>query len=229
MDSIVYNADCMEIMREIDDKSIDLVVADPPYGIGAERQHFEGFGWVLRDKKNWDKKSPDELFFKELFRVSKNQIIWGANYFSNYLPPSMGWIFWNKVQRDFSLADGELAYSSFDVALKCFDYARGNAKGFAPGIAKHERHNLNIHPTQKPVALYLWLMKNYAKPGDSIFDPMMGSQSSRIAAHRAGLDYIGCEIDKDYFDAGCRRFEIESAQTSIFTETGPGWEQGKLM
>ena len=196
--------DCMEFMRGLPDGFFDLVIADPPYGIGAENHAGKkNNGWTQWDKKEWDSKTPSKSFFSELERVSKNQIIWGGNYFE--LKPSQGWILWDKGQRDFSLADGELAWTSFDRALRVFDFSR--AKALSDG---------KIHPTQKPVAIYKWLLTNYAKPGHKIFDPMMGSQSSRIAAWDMGFDYYGCELDADYYRDGEARFKAHTAKPVLF-------------
>ena len=146
-------------------------------------------------------------YFRELFRVSKDQIIWGANYYPGHLPKSMGWIFWDKGQRDFSLADGELAFSSFDRALRVFTYSRGQMQ------ADGER----IHQTQKPVALYRWLLENYAKPGQRILDTHLGSGSHAIAAHYFGAHLTACEIDPDYYAAAMVRIKRETSQQTLFT------------
>ena len=192
MISEVYNIDCMEFMKSIPNKYFDLACADPNYGIGIAanpvRQKFE--------KKDWDNKTPDKWFFDELFRISKNQIIWGGNYFG--LPPNKHFLIWDKMQPfDFSLAMCEYAWSSFDSPAKMFrQHVSSNGEK-------------KIHPTQKSVALYAWIFKNYVKEGETIFDPMIGSGSSRIAAYKLGFDFYGCEIDKDYFDAQEKRFASE--------------------
>jgi len=199
-ESNAFLTDCMEYMKTVPDKFFELAIVDPPYGIGAENHAGNADnGWKQWDKKSWDNAIPTAEYFGELFRVSKSQIIWGGNYFANLLPNSQGWIFWDKGQRDFSLADGELCWTSFKKSLRVFEMARAKANA-SIGYEK-------IHPTQKPVALYRWILKNYAKPGDKIFDSHMGSQSSRIAAYDMGFDYWGCEIDKDYYEQGCQRFE----------------------
>ena len=153
---------------------------------------------VVHQKKEWDNCIPDKIYFDELKRVSKNQIIWGGNYFVEYLKPSMGWIYWDKfIGGDFS--DGELAYSSFQRALRKFAYSyHGDTKG----------GHLRIHPTQKPVALYRWLLQHYAKPGDTIIDTHVGSASSLIACEWEGFfDYVGFELDKDYYHDAKDRLE----------------------
>ena len=190
MNNIVYNTDCLSYMRELPDKYFDLACADPPYGISISSNPVR----QAHERKSWDCQVPDKEFFDELFRVSKNQIIWGGNYFG--LPPNKHFLIWDKMQPfDFSLAMCEYAWSSFDSPAKMFrQHVSSNGEK-------------KIHPTQKPVELYAWILRNYAKDGDLIFDPMMGSQSSRIAAYKMGFDYVGCELDKEYFDKGCERFE----------------------
>jgi site-specific DNA-methyltransferase (adenine-specific) len=204
--SEVYNMDCMEYMSMCDDMQFDLAIVDPPYGIkedGHCRTRLKHNNNVKHTKKYWDNSRPQQEYWKELFRVSKNQIVFGANYFTEYLPPSMGWIYWDKkIGGDFS--DGELAFTSFDRALKSFTFWNGNN-----GIAR-------IHPTQKPVQLYKWLLKNYAKEGDKILDTHLGSGSSRIACYDGGFDFYGTELDKEYFDASVKRFEIYKSQGKLF-------------
>lgn len=200
--------DCMDLIRETPDKFYDLCICDPPYGIGAENHAGkQENGWNQWEKKSWDSKRPGKEYFNEIRRVSKHQIIWGANYYPEHLIPSMGWIFWDKGQRDFSLADGELAFSSFDRAMRVFDCSRG----------KSNSEDKKIHPTQKPVALYKWLLTNYAKPGQRILDTHMGSGSIAIACHYFGAHLTACEIDEDYFKAACERIERETRQTDFFT------------
>ena len=192
--SEVRNCDCVAYMRELPDKYFDLAIADPNYGIGiasnpVRQMHMYG------EKKTWDETIPTSEFFDELFRVSKNQIIWGGNYFG--LPPNKHFLIWDKMQPfDLTLAMCEYAWSSFNKPAKMLKLSIQTEKE-------------KIHVTQKPVALYAWILKNYAQAGDKIFDPMMGSQSSRIAAYKMGFDYWGCELDKDYFDAGNKRFASE--------------------
>lgn len=192
----------MDFMRQFPDGYFNLGVIDPPYGIGRDGQKkgtSKHGGRKAHDFKGWDSYAPDALFFAELRRVTKNQIIWGANYFSEYLPPSMGWILWDKGQRIMQ-SDGELAFTSFERALRVVTINR--VELLKDGT---------IHPTQKPIALYEWLLRNYAKPGDKILDTHMGSQSSRIAAYKLGFDYWGSELDAGYFRDGCARFEKEIA------------------
>lgn len=214
MISEVHNIDCLEFMQGLPDKYFSLAIVDPPYGIGEDggdkKRTRKGKNYkkvVTHKKKNWDCDVPNEEYFNELCRVSQNQIIWGANYFVQFLKPSMGWVFWDKIiGGDFS--DGELAYTSFDRALRQFTYSyHGDTKG------GHTR----IHPTQKPIALYTWLLQNYAKQGDTIFDSHMGSQSSRIAAHDLGFDFVGCELDKEYFEQGNKRYKEHISKAKLFT------------
>lgn len=202
-----FNRDCLAAMREMPYKAFDLAVVDPPYGIGDK---FKGgktgkmnFNEVVN--KGWDTAPPPE-YFKELFRVSKKAIIWGGNYFD--LPPSRCFIVWDKgISEDFSLAMCEMAWCSFD----------GLAKIVRIVVPKD---GSKIHPTQKPVALYRWIFSRYAKPGDKILDTHLGSGSSRIAAYDAGLDFVGYEIDKTYFDLQEERFAKHTAQQNLFLQEG---------
>jgi site-specific DNA-methyltransferase (adenine-specific) len=201
----ILNTDCMEYMKGLEDNAFELAIVDPPYGLGQDGGQFrdrKGGGHRVLAKKNWDSCTPKPEYFLELKRVSFNQIIWGANHFSSFFDSSSsGWIYWNKLMGgDFS--DGELAYTSFSKALKSFTYC--NKRGGA------------IHPTQKPVKLYEWLLSNYAKEGDRILDTHLGSGSSAIAAHYSGFDFVGCELDEDYFKAAEARFDKETAQLDIF-------------
>jgi site-specific DNA-methyltransferase (adenine-specific) len=214
-----FNEDCMEVMARYPDKWFDLACVDPEYGINAANLfggelRKSGKGCALKTafvKKNWDVKRPNKYYFIELERVSKNRIIWGANYFSDLLPPSMGWIVWDKDNGTTKFSDCELAFSSFDVALRKFTFTWN---GMLQGDMKNKE--LRIHPTQKPVKLYDWLLQNYAKPGQRILDTHGGSMSSAIAAHYFGCDMVICELDKDYFDAGVNRFNLATAQTTLF-------------
>ena len=197
----IYNQDCLEFMRSLPDNFFDLVITDPPYGIdygkllkgkGDGNGGIDKNGWRNWDNPEWDESRPNEEVFIEILRVSKNQVIWGGNYFIDYLKPSMCWLVWNKGQRGFSLADGELAWTSFDKAMRIFDYSRAK---FLNDI-----NEKRVHPTQKPVKLGYWILNKLAKEGDLIFDPFAGSGSFLLACKHKGFDFIGCEIDKDYFD-----------------------------
>lgn len=187
--------DCMDYMRGFPDKFFELAVVDPPYGIDVNMNIGRRKGDKRKHTiKGWDNQSPDAEYFEQLRRVSKDQIIWGGNHF--FLSASRGWIYWDKmISGDVDFSDGELAWTSFDRNLKAISLRVQNGS--------LDR----IHPTQKPIALYEWLLKNYAKPGDKILDTHLGSQSSRIAAYKLGFDFYGTEIDADYFSEGCARFE----------------------
>lgn len=209
MISEVRNIDCMIGMKDYPDKYFDLAIVDPPYGLGenggnVSRHHSQ----KKYTKKNWDNATPDKSYFEELFRVSRNQIVWGANHFISKMPfDSPCWIFWDK-DRYGDFADGELAWSSFETAVR---YYKFTWDGF-----RKEIHEERFHPTQKPTSLYKYLLKNYAQPGDKILDTHLGSGSSRIAAYEMGFDFIGYEIDKDYFEAQEKRFAQHKAQLKLF-------------
>ena len=200
--NVAYNMDCMEYMRDLPDKAFDLAVVDPPYRNQSENQPTKD---MRKNGKMFcfgDKPKPE--YFQELFRVSKNQIIWGANNFC--LPPCKGFLVWRKtnIPENFTMSMAEFAWVSEGLGTisKIFDFS-------ASGQSR-------IHPTQKPVALYAWIFSRYAKPGDKILDTHLGSGSSRIAAYDAGLDFVGCEIDKDYFKAQEERYKSNIAQMSLF-------------
>ena len=217
-ESKVFNIDCVEYMKSLPDKAFDLAIVDPPYGIGFgkyNRANRDSDGNTCRANKykqgEWDEDIPSESFFDELQRVSKNQIIWGGNYFPTlWRFGCKGFIFWYKQNPVNNFADGEMAWTSFNSVAKCFDYRYyGNLQGNSVA-------DIKIHPTQKPVALYEWLLMNYAKEGDRILDTHLGSGSSRIACHKLGFDFVGCEIDKDYFEAQNERFKLETSQKTLF-------------
>ena len=204
----LIHGDCMDYMKDLPDNVFDLAIVDPPYGINFAKTHT-GKGWVVRESKDWDKNVPGQKYFDKLFKVSKNQIIFGANYMTQFLPPSQGWIFWDKGQRDFSLADGELAFSSFDRALRVFKFTRSQMQS--------EYNGNKFHPTTKPTTLYKWLLKNYATPDMKIIDTHLGSGSSAIAAWEYKCkEFVGIEIDKEYYDAGVKRFKNHIAQKKLF-------------
>jgi len=199
----VHLIDCMEFMKGVPDKYYELAIVDPPYGIDINSSgrlgHYGGKGKV------WDSCVPDKAYFKELKRISQNSIIWGGNYFS--LPPTRCFLIWDKQQPvGVSFADCEMAWTSFKESAKTFRMRPQNADSDG-----------RIHPTQKPVALYKWLLKNYAKPNDKIFDSHVGSGSIRIACHDMGFDFTGCEIDKDYWEAQEERYNIHVQQADLFT------------
>ena len=204
--SEVFLMDCMEGMKQYPNDYFDLAVVDPPFGIGAEN-HAGNVknGWTQWEKKKWDKNIPESEYFIELLRVSKNQIVWGGNYMTYFLPPKMCWLIWDKGQRDFSLADGEMAWTSFDKAMRIKTIHRATAN-----------QESKIHPTQKPVALYDWIFKRYASEGQKILDTHLGSQSSRISANKNKLHFTGFELDPDYFRDGNKRYEDHVSQLTLF-------------
>ena len=210
----------MEYMKTVPDKYYELAIVDPPYGIGAGNVERGGTQRgkactksKVYEKKDWDSNAPDKPYFNELIRISKNQIIWGGNYFANNLNPSSCWIFWDKDNGENRYADGELAWTSFTTSVRKFKYRWAGMLQEKMGISKEER----IHPTQKPVALYKWLLKNYAKTGDKIFDSHVGSGSSRIACYDMGFDFTGCELDKDYYWAQEARYDTHIMQGDLFS------------
>ena len=211
--SIAEHADCMDFMEGFPDKFFDLAIVDIPYGNtcslsggNATKDGFKDYWSKITGKGHWNN-LPDRSYFDELFRITKNQIMWGANHFTSFLPHSSGWVFWDKGQRNFSFSDGELAFTSFNCKLKVLDLPRA-----------YLQKEFRIHPTQKPVELYKWLLVNYAKKGDKILDTHLGSQSSRIAAWDLGFDFWGCELDKDYFQQGNKRFQDHIKQPNMLNE-----------
>jgi len=204
----ILNIDCMEYMKGLPDKAFDLAIVDPPYGISVNMNagRKKTAAAKKRDNKKWDSVSPSSDYFNELFRVSKNQVIWGGNYFQ--LPLTGAWIFWDKcVAAEASFSDGELAWRSFgNTLVKCV----------IPWSGFIGSDGLRIHPTQKPVKLYEWLLTNYAKQGDKILDTHLGSGSSAIAAHNMGFEFVGTELDADYFKAAQERFNSHIMQQRMF-------------
>lgn len=209
MISETYNMDCMEYMRQFPDKHFELCIVDPPYGIGVNKMTLgNGKNKVNRGNSDWDNQPPSVEYFIELKRVAKNQIIWGANHFISRMPwDSSCWVFWDKGTGSNDFADGEMAWTSFDSTVRKY------FKSWVGANAKDE--SKRFHPTQKPVALYKWLLSNYAKPGDKILDTHLGSGSSRIAAYDMGFDFYATELDKDYFDAQEKRFQNFKAQLKL--------------
>jgi len=203
------NCDNIELMKEFEDNYFDLAIVDPPYGI--KRDGHTGVNaknkihnWKKYEFKGWDSERPTAEYWKQLFRVSKNQIIFGANYFTEYLPPSMGWIFWDKGQ-ELTMSDGELIFTSFDKAMRRKIINRASA-----------REDGMIHPTQKPIQIYKFCL-DYAKATKDwrILDTHLGSGSSAIACHYLGCDFVGCEIDKAYFDDAVKRIKERTSQVAI--------------
>ena len=213
--SEVYNMDCIAGMKEYPDKYFDLAIVDPPYGINIAKNGTVGGNNLSKQKdygaKSWDNEPPKVEYFLELFRVSKNQIIWGANHFISRMPyDSSCWIVWDKNNSG-NFADCELAWTSFKSTVRKYKYTWN-------GMLQQDMKNKEerIHPTQKPKDLYRWILDNYAKQGDKILDTHLGSGSSRIAAYRNGFDFVGFEIDKDYFEAQEKRFKTELMQPRLF-------------
>ena len=206
--------DCMDFMRDKPDKYYDLAIVDPPYGINFAKT-YTGKGWIVRESKDWDKSPPDKKYFDELFRVSKNQIIWGGNYFLDFLGYCKAPIIWDKLNGESLYADGEFAWTrgkDLKRNLKIFRHK------WCGAFKDSERGNININPCQKPVALYKWLLQNYTKPGQTIFDSHVGSGSIRIACHDMGFDFEGCELDPDYWQAQEDRFNTHAAQGELFNK-----------
>ena len=213
-DATLYLADCMDIMRDMPDKAFDLAIVDPPYGVGCgigERSFNAGYKMPYNGK-TWDSTRPPPMYFEELMRVSENQIIWGGNYFSDLLPASRCWIFWDKLKAVDNYADGELAWTSFDKNTKKFTYMLNGNVGREP---------YTIHPTQKPVALYKWLLSRYAKPGDTILDTHGGSGSSVIACLDMGYSITWIEKDEDYYNAALKRIKDFAAQPKLPLDDTP--------
>lgn len=201
--SLVINCDCNELMSYVNDKEFDLACVDPPYGVGMDGNN--NWSGSKHEVKGWDKESPEYEYFNQLARISKDQIVWGANHFMDKISKgSPCWIVWDKKNDGFSFADAELAWTSFDTAVRFFRFHRS------------EQTDSRIHPTQKPVKLYEWLLTNYAKPGQKIFDSHMGSGSSAIACNNLGFEFVGCELDPDYFEAACKRIEHHARQERLF-------------
>lgn len=207
---IAYCMDCMDFMKLLPDKAFDLAIVDPPYGISiaenmGKRKKNSTYEIKKRVVQKWDAAPPLQGYFKELFRVSKQQIIWGGNYFE--LPPCKGFIIWQKpgISEEVSFAMCEFAWTSFDITAK---------------VVSVNREQDRIHPTQKPVDLYKWLLHRFAKPGDKILDTHLGSGSSRIAAHEMGYDFVGTEIDKRFFALQEERFKQACEQQSLFEVDG---------
>jgi site-specific DNA-methyltransferase (adenine-specific) len=209
----LYNMDCMELLKNTEDNYYDLAIVDPPY-----MDNFNTDNWVATNAKQKDYKNrqqtltnnkPNKEYFNQLIRVSKNQIIWGGNYF--LLPVSRGWVFWLKNQSDNYFSDGELAWTSFDRILKCFNFMWS---GMLQGDMKNKESK--IHPTQKPVKLYEWILQNYAKEGDKILDTHLGSGSIAIACNRLKYELTACELDNEYFEASVKRYKEQTSQIQMF-------------
>ena len=210
------NMDCLEAMKQMDDNEFDLSIVDPPYGIGINKQSQGKGGGVAKKiqytKKNWDSSAPQKQYFNELIRVSKNQIVWGANHFISKIPfDSSCWIVWDKDNGNTDFADCELAWTSFKTSVRKFKWKW-------QGMLQQDMKNkeIRIHPTQKPVKLYEWLLDNYANEGDKILDTHLGSGSIALACHNRGFDLTGFEIDKEYFDNAVERLRVHQSQLTMF-------------
>ena len=214
----LYRGDCMDVLQQYPDGYFDLAIVDPPYGINIG-DNKSGMGRRKGNKKatydmgEWDSSAPDEAYFVELIRVSKHQIIWGANHFIDMIPKrSACWIVWDKLfSNDVSFAAVELAWTSFS----------STAKKFSMSPLQDDR----IHPTQKPIKLYEWLLANYAKPGQRVLDTHLGSGSHAIAANRAKFEFVGCEVDPGYFARSLERIRLDASQVSLFSPEQPRAEQ----
>ena len=201
----MMHRDCMDYMATLPDKAFELSCVDPPYGIGADNMTGGAGKNKQWDKgKNWDSGVPDKSYFNELFRVSKNQIILGGNYFFDFLPSTKSYMIWDKQNDARDFAESEFAWSSFDEVARTLRMRPMNMDGG------------KIHPTQKPVALYKWLLSRYAKPGDKILDTHGGSGSICIACHDLGFDLTWMELDVDYYKDACKRYKDHAAQTVLF-------------
>ena len=216
MKSEVYNIDCMQYMESLPDNYFDLAIIDPPYGLGEDglSNHNRGCKAIAKKYKisTWDKTPVKKNILEEVIRVSKNQIFWGANHYISRIPfDSSCWLVWDKDNGKTDFADCEIAYTSFKTAIRKFKF---KWQGMIQGNMKNKE--IRIHPTQKPIALYKWILKNYAKPGNLIFDSHLGSGSSRIAAYDLGFDFYGTELDIDYFNDSQERFKNHVANGSLF-------------
>lgn len=214
--SEVYNMDCVAGMKEYPDKYFDLAIVDPPYGIGEDGKSNHSRGKVAKAKKytpkEWDKETPSIEYFTELFRVSKDQIIWGGNYFLDKIQlPASCMIVWDKDNGDNDFADCELAWTSLDSAVRKFKFRWA---GMLQGNMKDKE--TRIHPTQKPVALYSWILSRYSEQHFKILDTHLGSGSARIASYNAKLHFVAFEKDKEYFDNQEKRFNEYKSQLTIF-------------
>jgi len=217
----LYNLDSEQAIKQIPDKFFELAIIDPPYGIGEDgsKNHTRSKIVVSKNYKSYagkDQKPPDSNYFKELFRISKNQVIFGANHFISRIPyDSSCWIVWDKENGNNDYADCELAWTSFKSAVRIF---RFRWQGMLQGDMKHKENR--IHPNQKPVALYQWIISKFAEPGDKIIDTHAGSGSCLVAAYKTQHDFLGFELDEEYFTKADQRIREEMAQISIFDFLG---------
>ena len=226
-----HNADCMDIMKQYPDKYFDLAIVDPPYGINAGKRvgttykegvlkNKKGFGNnKLYKSKKWDNETPNKEYWDELFRISKNQIVWGGNYFTSFLPESRGWIYWDKKLLNSQIdnySDGELAWTSFDCVLRKVTY-----DWIGLGYCNSTEKQTRIHPTQKPIYVYSWILSKYVSNGAKILDTHLGSGSIAIAIDKANkldnmnLEFVGVELDTEYYNAALNRFRLTHAQSCL--------------
>ena len=206
---MITNEDNMILMARYEDNHFDLAIVDPPYGIDVTKMTLgNGKKKINRGASHWDSATPTKKYFKELRRVSANQIVWGANYMTENLPPSMGWVYWDKGTGKNDFSDGELAYTSFNRALRAYkiSWVGANANNGTP----------RIHPTEKPIQLYERLLMNYAKEGDKILDTHLGSGSIAIACHNLGYDLTACELDTEYYEKAMERINNHKRQIRMF-------------
>ena len=214
----LIHGDSLQALKGYADNHFDVAIADPPYGIEMAKttnipNPKKGFrGNKIHDKKDWDNEIPPNEYFNEVQRVSKNQIIWGGNYFTEHLKPTKAWIFWSKKEtktQGSNFSDGEMAWTSFKKVTRLYEY------GWI-GIDYCNKNENKIHPTQKPVQLYKWLLENYTNENDLILDTHLGSGSIAIACHYMKRNLIGYEIDKEYYDAACKRFKEQTSQQALW-------------
>jgi site-specific DNA-methyltransferase (adenine-specific) len=206
----ITNEDNMALMARYPDNYFDLAIVDPPYGIGIDGQKKNinknpKHNRKEHSKKSWDSSIPTKEYFEELFRVSANQIVWGGNYFTEYLKPTKAWIFWYKGQNDLTMSDGEMAWTSFKTVTRQIEINR----------AQLNMQN-TFHPTEKPYKLYKWLLDKYGKQGDKILDTHLGSGSIAIACHDYGFNLTACELDTEYYEKAIERINNHVKQLKLF-------------
>lgn len=227
LENRIINADCLDIMKQLPDKCIDLVLTDPPYGIkmakntnivskvDSEGKNKKGFYQKeIHQTKEWDNKRPEKIFFDEMMRVSKNQIIFGGNYFADMLKPSRGWIVWDKKEHETqgkNFADCELAWTSFDKNIKKYTFG-----WIGLDYINNRKNEIKIHPTQKPSELFGMILRDYTKEGDIVFDPFSGSGTTAIACYNLKRKFLCVEKDFDYWKASCKRLEDHQRQGVLF-------------
>ena len=221
--NVVYNEDCIQVMKRYPNKFFDLAVVDPPYGIGIANRtgsigQRKGQGRLTSySKKEWDNSVPTAEYWSELFRVSKNQIVFGANYFTNYLPPSKCWFIWDKRQPEgVSFAMVELIYTSFNFSSKMFSCSKAFIGNKVANNKEKAKEYIKLHPTQKPIQIYDWIFSKVATKGIKVLDTHLGSGSSRISANKAKLHFVGCEIDEEYFNKQNKRYEEFVSQARLW-------------